>query len=107
VINCLLDGDEDDGNVRERMLEICQRAAEGISEAGGRPGEGQAVHVSDGHDRGITSITVKQLPLDGVLAQVNIVNVDQKLRQLLASSVAAVVGLREGRRHVGIGSGNA
>src|SRR2546421_1105385 len=51
--------------------------------------------------RGFTSITVKQLLLDGVLAQVNIVNVDQELKQLLASSVAAVVGLREGRRHVG------
>ena len=83
------------------MLEICQCAAEGISKAGGSPSEGQAVHISDDNDGGITGIAVEQPLLDALLAQVNIVNVNQKLKQPLASSVAAVVGLCQGRRHVG------
>ena len=101
MIDCLLDGDEDDNSARKCLLQIGQRAADGISKPGRGPGEGQAVHVSDDYDRGITSIAVTQLRLDGVLPQVNIVNVDQELEQPLASNVAAGVGLREGRRHVG------
>ncbi len=100
VINCLLDGDEHDNSVRERLLEICQCAAEGISKAGGSPSEGQAVHLSDDNDGGIAGIAVEQPLLDTLLTQVNIVNVNQKLKQPLASSVA-VVGLRQSRRHVG------
>lgn len=97
VINCLLDGDEGDDSARECPLKVCQRAADGISKAGGGPGEGQTVHVSDDNDGGIAGIAVKQLRLDGVLAQVNIVDVDQELEQPLTGSV----GLREGRRDVG------
>ena len=107
LINCLLDGDEHDNSIRERLLEICQCAAEGISKAGGSPSEGQAVHISDDNDGGITGIAVEQPLLDTLLAQVNIVNVNQKLKQPLASSVAAVLASARAVATSGIGNGNA
>jgi hypothetical protein len=88
VIDCLLDGDKDDNRARECPLKVCQRATDGLSKAGGGPGESQTVHVSDDNNGGISGIAIKQLRLNGLLAQIHLVDVDQELEQPLTGSVA-------------------
>jgi hypothetical protein len=58
VIDRLLDGDEGHHGPRECLLEVCQRTADRISKAGGGPGEGQTVHISDDNKGDIAGIAV-------------------------------------------------
>ena len=89
VINGLLDGDNNDNSTGNAHSRSASAPPEGVGKAGGGPGERRTAHLSDDNDGGIAGIAVKQLRLDGLLAQVNIVDVDQKLEQPLAGSAAA------------------
>jgi hypothetical protein len=55
------------------------------------------MHISHDNHGGITSIA-EQPPLDGLLTQVNLINVDHELEKPLTRSVTADVGLLDSRR---------
>lgn len=56
------------------------------------------MHISHDNHGGITSIAVEQPPLDGLLTQVNLINVDHELEKPLTRSVTADVGLLDSPR---------
>ena len=66
-------------------LKVCQRTTHSLSKASRGAGKGQTMHVSHDHHGGITSIAVEQSPLDGLLAQVHLVDVNHELEQALAA----------------------
>lgn len=88
---------------RKCPLKIRQRTTHGLSKASRGAGKGQTMHISHDHHGGITQHRTEQPPLDGLLAQVNLINVNHELKYALTSGgvIASSMGPLQGPHDLG------